>query len=503
MRIFQLRLSSLFFVFLLFSLQCFSQGDISLELRKAYETKSVDSLNKFIQTYPLDTVYVKEAIRIRNQIAFEIVKEQNTIEAYQNYVEQYPDAIQTYQAKQWLEINFAKKLQAQEENDYLLAKQENTLQSYSQFIEKYPSSKYYKYAKDKVHEFQFSQNITSYSVEEIIQFLNLYPNHPKRQFLYDTLQRQTLRYLSIQGAEYLNKNQLYNIDINSLLTEFALKLSVSAKPEDFENLYHKFPFLKTNPTLNKKYKEAKHIESLLNLTTIDNKTYNKNIEYFTALKSDRSYELINKYLLQSIKTKKIANINKALLPFEEDFRVMQFKEMLFKQEPPKPKLGKTILSPDSTLKLIVQSKTNTYGQTDIYISTKENNNWTETIILPKPINSIYREESPIINNDKDVLYFYSNRPMQNNHLDLYVAFRGDTTNWDDWTEPLKTTEIDIKNIKKKYNRGYLKDEQDNPVEALIYIEDSQTGERLFTTKSSISGQFAYPKQTKKANLISV
>ena len=241
----------------------------------------------------------------------------------------------------------------------------------------------------------------------------------------------------------------------------------------------------------------------MNLTTIDNKTYNKNIEYFTALKSDRSYELINKYLLQSIKTKKIANINKALLPFEEDFRVMQFKEMLFKQEPPKPKLGKTILSPDSTLKLIVQSKTNTYGQTDIYISTKENNNWTETIILPKPINSIYREESPIINNDKDVLYFYSNRPMQNNHLDLYVAFRGDTTNWDDWTEPLKTTEIDIKNIKKKYNRGYLKDEQDNPVEALIYIEDSQTGERLFTTKSSVSGQFAYPKQTKKANLISV
>lgn len=503
LRIFQLRLSSLFFVFLLFSLQCFSQGDISFELRKAYETKNVDSLNKFIQTYPLDTVYVKEAIRIRNQIAFEKVKQENTIEAYQNYVENYPDAIQTYQAKQWLEINFAKNLQAKEENDYLLAKEENTLQSYSQFIEKYPSSKYYKYAKDKVHEFQFSQNISSYSVEEIIQFLNLYPNHPKREFLYDTLQTQTLRYLSIQGLEYINNNQLYNIDINSLLTEFALKLSVSAKPEDFENLYHKFPFLKTNSTLNKKYKEAKHIESLLNLTTIDNKTYNKNIEYFTALKSDRSYELINKYLLQSIKTKKIANINKALLPFEEDFRVMQFKEMLFKQEPPKPKLGKTILSPDSTLKLIVQSKENSYGQTDIYISTKEDNNWAEAIILPKPINSVYREESPIINKDKDVLYFYSNRPMHNSSHDLYVSFRGDTTNWDDWTEPLKTTEIDLKNIKKKYNRGYLKDEKDNPIEALIYIEDSQTGERLFTTKSSISGQFAYPKQTKKANLISV
>ncbi len=503
LRIFQLRLSSLFFVFLLFSLQCFSQGDISFELRKAYETKNVDSLNKFIQTYPLDTVYVKEAIRIRNQIAFEKVKQENTIEAYQNYVEQYPDAIQTYQAKQWLEINFAKNLQAKEENDYLLAKQENTLQSYSQFIEKYPSSKYYKYAKDKVHEFQFSQNITSYSVEEIIQFLNLYPNHPKRQFLYDTLQRQTLRYLSIQGLEYINNNQLYNIDINSFINEFALNKSQSANVEDFETLYHKFPSLKTNSILNKKYREVKQIETLLRLNSIDNKTYNKNIEYFTTIKSDRSYELINKYLQPSIKTKKLANINKALSSFEEDFRALQFKEMLFKQEPPKPKLGKTILSPDSTLKLIVQSKTNTYGQTDIYISTKENNNWTETIILPKPINSIYREESPIINNDKDVLYFYSNRPMQNNNLDLYITFRGDTANWNDWTEPLKTTEIDLKNIKKKYNRGYLKDEQDNPVEALIYIEDSQTGERLFTTKSSVSGQFAYPKQTKKANLISV
>lgn len=503
LRIFQLRLSSLFFVFLLFSLQCFSQGDISLELRKAYETKSVDSLNKFIETYPSDTLYVKEAIRIRNQIAFEKVKQDNTIEAYQNYVEQYPDAIQTYQAQQWLDIHSTKISQAKEETAYETAKQENTLQSYTQFIEQYPNSKYYKYAKDKIHQFQYNQNISTYSIEEIIQFLNLYPKHPKRPFLYDTLQTQTLRYLSIQGAEYLNKNQLYNIDIDNFLLDFALKQSISAKVEDFNNLYHKFPSLKTNQTLTQKYKEAKHIEALLSLKAIDNKTYNKNIEYFTTIKSDLSFQLLSKYLEPSIKTKKIASINKALLPFEEDFRALQFKEMLFKQEPPAPHNNKTTISSDSTLQLTVDTKTNSYGKTDLYIITKQNNQWSQEKILPQPINTPYREESPIINKDKDVLYFYSNRPMQNNNLDLYITFRGDTTNWNDWTEPLKTTEIDLKNIKKKYHRGYLKDEQDNPVEALIYIEDSQTGERLFTTKSSISGQFAYPKQAKKANLISV
>ncbi|HBN04213.1 MAG TPA: hypothetical protein DD434_00280, partial [Bacteroidales bacterium] len=454
-------------------------------------------------TYPSDTLYVKEAIRIRNQIAFEKVKQENTIEAYQNYVEQYPDAIQTYQAQQWLDIHSTRISQAKEETAYETAKQENTLQSYTQFIEQYPNSKYYKYAKDKIHQFQYNQNISTYSVEEIIQFLNLYPKHPKRPFLYDTLQAQTLRYLSIQGAEYLNKNQLYNIDINTFLLDFALKQSISAKVEDFNNLYHKFPSLKTNQTLTQKYKEAKHIEVLLSLKAIDNKTYNKNIEYFTTIKSDLSFQLLNKYLEPSIKTKKIAIINKALLPFEEDFRALQFKEMLFKQEPPAPQNSKTTISSDSTLQLTVDTKTNSYGKTDIYISTKENGQWSQEKILPQPINTPYREESPIINKDKDVLYFYSNRPMQNNSLDLYITFRGDTTSWNDWTEPLKTTEIDLKNINKKYHRGYLKDEQDNPVEALIYIEDSQTGERLFTTKSSISGQFAYPKQTKKANLISV
>lgn len=504
LKIFRLRLSSiLFFVLLLFSQLSFSQNDISLELRKAYETKNVDSLNKFIQTYPLETKYVEEAIRVRNQIAFENAKKENTIEAYEHYVETYPDAIQTFQARQWLEVNSAKIMQAEEEKDYQIAKQENNLQTYTAFIEKHPTSKYYKYAKDKIHDFQYKQNIYSFSIEELILFLNLYPNHPKHQFIYDTLQVQTLRYNSINGAEYLNKNQMYDIDIELFLIEFALNLTEKGEIKDFEDLYHKFPILKKNETLTKKYNEAKQIENLLSLQSIDNKTYNTNIEYFTTIKNDKSLELIKKYIEPNIKAKRLSNINKALSPIENDFRVVEFKKMLFEPEPPKAKEEKTIFSYDSTIKLIVDTKSNSYGETDIYISTKEGDTYSEPFPLPKPINTAYREESPLINKDKDVIYFYSNRQIRNTELDLYVAFRGDKTKWDDWSEPLKTTEIDLKNIKKKYNTGYLTNQDSKPMEALIFIEDSQSGERLFTTKSSHSGYFAYPKQNKSINIISV
>ncbi len=503
LKIFLWRLSSLSLIFLFCSQVSFAQSDISTALRKAYESKSIDSLNKFIEIYPSETKYVEEAIRIRNQIAFEATKEKNTIEAYQKYVANYPDALQVYQAKEWLRVNSAKILQAQEETDYQITKQENTLYSYTKFIEKYPNSKYYKYAKDKIHEFQYNQNISTFSIQELIQFLNLYPKHPKRQFLYDTLKVQTLRFLSFDGAEYLNNNPQFNIDIESFLLEFAENLIQSGKVKDFENLYHKFPELKESPILTKKYKEAMHIESLLALQTIDNKTYNNNVGYFISIKNDKSLELIKKYIEPSIKSKKIALINKALAPIENDFRVIQFKEMLFRSEPPKAKEEKIVFNSDSTLKLIVDSKSNSYGNTDIFFSTKKNNNWTEPLPLPKPINSIYREESPMISKDGDVLMFYSNRQMNNSELDLYVAFRGNTSSWDDWSEPLKTLEEDIYLIKQKYNTGYLINQDSKPISAQIFIEDSQSGVRLFTTKSSLLGYFAYPKQTKPINIISV
>ena len=161
LKIFPLKLSSLlFFFFLLISQLSFSQSGVANRLKEAYNTKSIDSLLKFVETYPNETIYVQEAKRIIDQFAFEIVTQKNTIEAYEEYVEKYPNAVQTIKAKQWIELNSTKLRQKEEEKAYRRAKEINTIKSYNEFITEFPNSKYINYAQDKINEFQYNENIS-------------------------------------------------------------------------------------------------------------------------------------------------------------------------------------------------------------------------------------------------------------------------------------------------------------------------------------------------------
>ncbi len=502
LRIFHLKLSSLIFCFsLLLSAQLKAQNPIADALKQAYNSKSVEALNKFIETYPNHTEYVQEAIRVRNQIAFDKTQQENTIEAYQEYIKTYPEALQTIKAKQWIDDHYQEVLNANHEKDYELAKENNTISSYTAFIEKYPLSKYYNYAKDKIYQLQFKENISTYSIEELLNFLKLFPQNPKHKFIYDTLIIETLKYLSYDGLNYISNNQLYDIDFEEFLLSFTNNYIQNGEVESFNKLLNEFTQLKSNKELIKKYNEAKKIEELLKLDIISANTYNNNKDYFTTIKNDKSFLLIKKYLSPLIANNKTKNINSNLQPLLYDFRVVQFEQMLKQNTPLKPTQNKISYNQDSTIRLMLMNNPNRYGNDDIYISLKEGNSWQEPFILPKPINSIYNEKSPLINKEGDVLYFYSNRDMTNSEYDLYLSFKvGD---WTSWTQPLKVSNIYLENTKQDYKIGSVKDQDQKPMEAMVYIEDALTGQRIFTTQSSKEGYFAYPKQSIDHNIISV
>jgi len=505
LKIFRLKLSSILLFLLLFLSQVsFSQTGVANALKDAYNSKNIDSLNSFIQAYPNETRYIDEALRIIDQLAFEEASQQNSIEAYEAYIERYPNAVQTIKAKQWIELNAKKIKQEKEESDYDNAKQLNTIESYTEFIKKYPKSKYYNYAKESIHKFEYNQSISTFSVEELIRFLTKYPNNPNNNYIFDTLQVQTLRYLSYEGFVFISNNTLFNIDIEEFQNIFAFSYTQSGETKAFEKLFKDFPNLKSNTNLYRNYQDAKTTEALLKLPNIDNKTYNANRKFFTSIVNDKSLELIKKYINPLIEKKKIANINKALEPVEDDFRVKQFQQTLF-QTPPPEGHNKTIsFNQDSTIKLIVESSPSGYGKSDIYVSLKEDNVFQTPFILPKPINSIYRETSPIINNEGDVLYFYSNNGMNQNELDLYISFRADKNSWTNWSMPLKVNTIDLNNAKKNFERGYVLNQNSKPMEAIVNIADAKTGERLFVSQTNPkTGYFAYKKQSKPINIISI
>ena len=237
LKIFPLKLSSLlFFFFLLISQLSFSQGEVANRLKEAYKANSIDSLIKFVETYPNETIYVQEAKRIIDQLSFEIVTKKNTIEAYEEYVEKHPNAVQTIKAKQWIDLNSTKLRQNEEEKAYQRAKEINTIESYKDFINEFPKSKYLNYAQDKINEFQYNENISKFSIEELTQFLIQYPNNPKNKFLFDTLQTQTLRYLSYEGLIFISKNKLFNIDFENFLSKFASQYTQSGETKNFEKI---------------------------------------------------------------------------------------------------------------------------------------------------------------------------------------------------------------------------------------------------------------------------
>ena len=86
----------------LFTNKVFSQQDEKALLLKAYSYKSIDSLNSFIHSFDTSSIYVKEAIRIRNQMAYEETKKENTLEAYQEFEKLYPNSIQIHEVKRWI-----------------------------------------------------------------------------------------------------------------------------------------------------------------------------------------------------------------------------------------------------------------------------------------------------------------------------------------------------------------------------------------------------------------
>lgn len=502
----------------------YAQEDVKKALLEAYQSKSIDSLNSFISKYSSDTVYVDEATRIRNQLAFEQTKNKNSIEAYQEFEKLYPESLQISEVKRWIsnyilnqtintgdkdklkellgstnDPNIIKKAEKGIENIvFENAKEENTIESLNDYLTKYPNGVYAKLIKERLEELQFSQGIIHYDIDELILFLNNYPNHPRHREIFDTLLSITNEYLSLKGIEYISEHNVYDIDFDKYLLDFAKEFTKDGKLNSFHRIIKSFPSLANNKLIIKRLNEAKEIDHLLSLPKIDDKIFKKYNTYFTSIKNDRSLELIKKYITPLVKFNKMANVYKVLEVLNNDFRVYQYFENISEPIAQKQNNIKESFANDSTIRVFSQKVPNSYGENDIFVSFKENDTWTYPIILPKEINSRYDEICPRINEQGDILYFYSNNGMNLSDYDLYVSFRVNKESWMDWTIPLK-----VSSIEKQYVIGYVNDQDKKPISTTVFIEDSISAQRLTQTLSnSVSGAFAFEKPSKPYLLIS-
>lgn len=499
-----------------------AQVDEKVLLLETYEYRNIDSLNSFINNFPIESPYVQEAIRIRDQMAYEKAKRENTIKAYQEFEKLYPNALQISQVKRWISNNILKSTieegnsenlrellksssdtsiikRAEKEIEKLVfekSREINTIDSYNNYLNKYPLGNYSKLANEYLEDLQFNKYISSYDIDELIYFLLNFPSHNKHRQVYDTLIYITKDKNSIIGMEYLYNNNKYEINFQPFLISFALEYVRDGNLNSYEEVISKFPKLINVRAFAKNLKEAKDINTLISLINIDENTYKKYSSYFNTIINDKSLVLIKKYYSSLVSQRKTSQANKYLNSMDYDFRVYEFKESINKPIPTKPNDQNISFTRDSSIMVYSQEKLNNYGNKDIYIAFKEDN-YSSSILLPKIINSKYDEFNPSISLQGDAIYFYSDNGMNIGEYDLYISFRANKDSYLDWTLPIKANNIDLKNIRELYSIGHVINQDNEPVEADIFVDDSINAQRLNRTKSNpITGSFAFLRPSK-------
>jgi len=78
----------------------------------------------------------------------------------------------------------------------------------------------------------------------------------------------------------------------------------------------------------------------------------------------------------------------------------------------------------------------TWGNTDIYVSLKDGDEWGEPINLGSVINTPYTERTAFLHPDGRTLYFSSDGHYGLGHLDVFKSVRLSENSWTEWSEPV-------------------------------------------------------------------
>jgi len=76
------------------------------------------------------------------------------------------------------------------------------------------------------------------------------------------------------------------------------------------------------------------------------------------------------------------------------------------------------------------------GNTDIYVSFKNDSGWTKPVNLGSTVNTHYTERSPFLHPDGKTLYFSSDGHYGLGGLDVFKSVRLSSISWTEWSEPV-------------------------------------------------------------------
>ena len=456
-------------------------------LSVVYRTKSVNKLNLYIENTKEYITLNQEAQRIRNQLAYEKAQQINSVSAYQNFVNSYPDAMQVDEAKailnekliqQMLQSNnidslkyFASittsekyKAQALKEVDRLSfnkALKENSLESYNAYIKEFPQGDYIIMAKSKRDAAQYERYVNEGNISDMMYYLqNISSTDKNYSIVLEKLKLQTIEHYSLSAAKLIDS--LTND--KAFIERFAKKYVSDYSSVSIERLLSIFPDLNAETFIVEAENKAKQLQDLNEKKKLSLEDFKKHKSLFTNLNARESSKVFARFdSINSLQPKgKAINFNLhsdihylnflSAKDLELDFFLTENSYNPALEERPNMEiLNIDVATTDAryvTDSIIVFSATTTDGydvyenseNKDIYYSVYKDDKWQKPQVLSSNINSRYNETNPVMSKDLKTLWFSSDRDLNFGNLDIYVSYREDTDDWNAWSEPILLSE---------------------------------------------------------------
>jgi hypothetical protein len=152
---------------------------------------TIEAYEEFLERFP-DAAQVSKAMRNRNRLAFEKVKSQNTVEAYVAYLLTYPES-------EYLQSVIKLRNAAAFAN----AKKVNSLEAYESFIKNYPDALEVAEAKARQQDLLYQKAKTVNSLQAFNEFIKKYP---EGKYFIDIFNLKATEL----GNQFVHKNNFFN-----------------------------------------------------------------------------------------------------------------------------------------------------------------------------------------------------------------------------------------------------------------------------------------------------
>jgi len=407
-----------------------------IAFKTASDINTVDAYQNFISKYP-DAIQINEARKKRDALAFENAKTIDNIESYKNFISKYPDAVELNQA--WERVN---------ELAYAEATKENTSYAYKKFIDEYPHSKQYTEAFRLFEIKQFFENTKIGDWISYRSFIEYYPENTWISAAQDSVYTIGMRTENLENLKYCVDN-FTGISKDKALLLYHDVFTNDGEKQTLDLFYEKYDNIIFNDIKTKDYEIAELGKEVMLHQPYSAKYFSKYDEYiriaaprekaFVALQRMISLQIANKDWKSAIdkintylvffgtRSKKLTDLISILVAkWDNSIKINSVGSGI---NTVNDEYVPVISADDKLLYFCGKNRKDNIGGEDIFVSKKINGYWWPAKIV-SDLSSSYSNDAPLsVSSDGTMMLLFKSGK-------LYYSEK----TMDGWTEAIEFPE---------------------------------------------------------------